>query len=154
MAKKYLKVLTPRQFVKMVNRLPSKLQTEISRAQLDIARDSLTHFKSSFDKGGFAGGRQKWAPRLKSYPHPTLKDSGTLKNSLHMTTSSGGGNGKVVIFTNNKYSQYHNDPTGTWTRNQFSSEPATQRQFLGRSKLLEERIRKRLERALHNTFKI
>lgn len=143
-----MKNMTPEQFLSHVNRLRSRYDTGLFRAKREIAEYALAYFKSSFDKGGFAGGRSTWKERTKSYPWPTLNKTGALKQSIAILNV-----GPVIqIGTSNTYSQFHNDPTGTWRRNQFSDKPATQRQFIGNSKSLESWIRRRLEKALKETF--
>jgi len=144
-----MKTLTPAQFLRETRNLRNKFDTEIFRAKQDISQYAVSHFKSSFDRGGFAGTRGKWAERLRDYPHQIMDKSGALKNSI---TSSMLGS-KIRIETKNGYSQYHNDPTGTWLRNQHSNKPATQRQFIGNSNQLEQWVLKRLQRALTNTFR-
>ena len=64
----------------------------------------------------------------------------------------GGGSSTIIIRASAKYAQFHNDPTGTWRKNKYSTESATQRQFIGNSNTLEKWIQKRLEKALTYTF--
>lgn len=145
-----MKQLTPDQFLRQIRNLGNKFDAEIFRAKQDIGRYATNHFKSSFARSGFAGGREKWAKREHSYNHAILDKSGKLKESLNfrvMNTSD-----KIVIMTVNPYSQFHNDPTGTWRRNQYTDKATIQRQFMGNSTSLELWIKKRLETALKNTF--
>lgn len=140
--------LTPNQFLSQIRTLRNRYDAGLFRAKIEIAEYALSYFKSSFDKGGFAGGRGTWKSREKDYPWPTLNKTGALRESLRVINV-----GSVIkIGTTNEYSQYHNDPTGTWRRNQYSGKPATQRQFIGNSKSLETWIRMKLLRTLKSIF--
>lgn len=144
-----MKIVTPEQFLREIRNLPNKLEVEVFRAKQDIGRQAVAHFRSSFDKAGFAGGNgKKWAQRDHIYPHPILKQTGALRDSVRVFHTGS----TIVVGTDNKYSQYHNDPTGSWSRNQYTDKTITQRQFIGNSSELERWIQLRLQKALTYTF--
>lgn len=147
-----MKMLTPDQFLRQIRNLPNKFDAEINRAKQEIGQYSVAHFKSSFDRLGFAGGGgKKWAKRDHNYPWPILDKTGALKNSINFRVFNS--SDRIIVSTSSKYSQFHNDPDGSWYKNQYSTEHTIRRQFMGNSKPLEKWIQRRLQRALINTFK-
>lgn len=146
-----MKKLTPEQFLRHIRNLGSKFDAELFRAKREIGEYTLNHFKSSFDRQGFAGGGGKWQERKHSYDHPILNKSGSMKDKMNFRVFNTAD--KIVVSSMRPYSQFHNDPTGTWRTNQHSSSPQIQRQFMGNSKALERWIEKRLKKALTHTFR-
>jgi len=147
-----MKELTPEQFLKQIRNLGVKFDIELLQARRDIGQHSVDHFKSSFDKAGFAGGRgEKWPERLREYKWPIMHKTGRLKDSIKFRAFST--SNTIVVETAVPYAKYHNDPSSVgWKRNQFTNKPITRRQFMGNSQDLERWIQRRFKRALINTF--
>lgn len=145
-----MRILTPEQFLREIRNTRNKFDVELFRAKQDIGRQAVAHFKASFNNAGFSGDMgKKWDLRDHNYPHQILNKTGSLRDSirvLHIGT-------RIVVGTDSRYSQYHNDPTGSWRRNQYSDKATIQRQFIGNSASLERWIQHRLYQVLTYTFR-
>lgn len=140
---------------------------------LDIIEvEGLNHFEESFDNEGFTdGGLKKWKPRktkdkkgrditryrtnkvgkpgeLNSYGRKnkgrailTGHNTGgnKLRNSLKGKKISGG----VEFSTDKEYAEVHNE----------GNETTPKRQFIGKSKTLDEKILKKVDKTLDKIFK-
>lgn len=147
-----MRMLSPEQFLRELRNLGNKFETELFRAKQEIGNYSVSHFKSSFDRMGFAGGGNTWPERSTGGSWPLMNKTGTLKSSISWNLRRSG-NG-IEIFTDNKYSQYHNDST----RLNHAQGPGNykyniKRQFIGNSRTLETWIQRRLQKVLTDTFR-
>lgn len=147
-----MKYVSADEFVRQIGIMNNRYRVEIYAAKNSMGALAVQHFKSSFDKGGFAGSENQWTERRKNYRHPILNRTGRLKNSIKFLAPSA--TSRITVFTDVPYSQYHNDPTGTWRRNQFTDLPATQRKFMGNSTVLELKMKAIIERAIRNTLRM
>lgn len=152
-----MKYLTPKQFLAKIRNLDSKFDAELFRAKQEIGFYTLKYFQSSFDRGGFKSGQktfQTWEDRDYSYPWPILNKGGAggtpaMRNSFRTSIIGD----RIIIENTSTHSQYHNDPTGSWQRNQYTSRSTTQRQFMGNSSTLELWIKRKLQLTLENIFR-
>lgn len=147
-----MKILTPEQFVAKTRNLTSMFEVELFRAKQEMGHQAVNHFKRSFDREGFIGGGDKWAPRVDTRKHPLLNKTGVMKNSLFFTVSNAGG--MVVIQTNSPYAHYHNNSTRTsHSQGMGNYRYNIQRQFVGDSKWLEKWTQDRLQKVFTYTFR-
>jgi phage gpG-like protein len=122
------------QFEAQMNKL-MKLYLRFNRqVEVKLARTAEEHFKENFEKGGFVnGGTQTWDPRSPDLDpgRAVLVDSGELKNSIEGSVPQPG---KIIVKTDLVYAKAHNE--GVPERN------LPQRQFIGMSKELNDKIKK------------
>ena len=101
-----------------------------------LERETEKFYKDNFRLGGkqVAKGRvEKWADRKKDYPHPTLRKTGALMNSIKAQYTY-----KIIKVEAGRglprdYAKFHNDKTGSW-------KPNVQREFLYDSHALKEHL--------------
>lgn len=145
-----MKKITPENFLEQIRLTKHRYRVQLYLAKQDMGRLAVQHFKSSFERRGFAGERRKWKKREHIYKHPILEKTGELKNSIKFIAPTA--TNRITVFTETPYAKYHNDPTGTWHRNQYTSKPTQQRQFMGNSKVLETKLKRRVEECIKNTL--
>lgn len=110
-----------------------------------IARTAEEHFKENFELGGFVdGGLDSWLPRVGDVDpgRAILVKNGDLKQSIQGSVPQPG---KIIISTDIVYAKYHNE--GNPDRN------LSQRKIFGRSKELDEKIKKLLKKEFTNVVK-
>jgi len=133
------------QFEAQMNKL-MKLYLRFNRqVEVKIARVAEEHFKENFEKGGFVdNGTTTWDPRNPDLDpgRAVLVDSGDLKNSIEGSVPQPG---KIVIKTDVAYAKAHNE--GNPDRN------LPQRQFIGHSKELDNKIKKLIAKEFKNSVK-
>ena len=140
----YVRKITPAQFLQQIRTLGSSFDVNMFNAKQDITRYAVEHFKKSFDRLGFVGdGGKKWRKRKRNYAHPILHKTGLLKASVMSPRST---KNDILIVATSPYAKYHNDEDGSWS-------PNVQRQFIGDSPVLDNWIKRRLHRALKDTFR-
>lgn len=145
------RIMTPAQFMKHVNKLPSELNRQMVAANIAVGENAEKHFKSSFDREGFAGSRNKWPKRSKKYNHSIMNETGRLKNSIKRLLLGSFG---TRVITNTPYSQYHNDST----RTNHSQGPGNykwniKRQFMGHSAPMNKANAIILRKFINRAFK-
>lgn len=154
-----MKILTPNQFIQLTKVASSKFDVDFFNGRMEIAKYAVEFFQSSFRHQKVQGSSlNTWAARRREYSWPILQKTQRLKNSIKWELLDGRG---LRIATDVPYSQFHNDPQsypsppdqfhtysnyrGPWRRNQYTSELADQRQFMGFSPILERFIQRRVE---------
>lgn len=111
-----------------------------------IGERARRFFELSFKREGFTDTSfVKWARREKETSLSTgkkvLSDTGQLANSIRRSKTTAK---KVVVSSRGIfYANFHNNPAGG----------ATQRQFMGNSKVLEKGLQKRIEKELKDIIK-
>jgi len=146
-----MRMLKPDQFLRELRNMQSKFETELFRARQEIGTYAVNHFQSSFSKGGFAGGGSSWRDREHSYSHKMLDKTGSMKEAINFRAYNTSNN--IVVSATKSYARFHNDPDGSWARNQHTSKTTLQRQFIGNSRPMELWIKSRLQAMLTNTFR-
>ena len=123
--------------------------------EVRAAQIAESGFKSSFAKRRFYDSNSSpWPPRKHPKPHPMLRETGTLMNSITTKVPSMSINRRkktVKVFTDPKkfgtaarhpgfcYAAVHNSPDSKGFRRGRASNIA-QRQFMGNSSIIEHRI--------------
>lgn len=120
-----------------------------------LANDCVNFFKESFRKQGWDdGGLQKWAPRKdqdnkKNKGKAILHQTGDLKKSIvaEMATFS-----KIKIVSKLPYSAIHNEGLQgkAWGKHSFKMK---KRKFMGKSRALENKLKKKIEDKLNIAFR-
>lgn len=141
--------ITLREMMDHFKVLPNRFDLLAMNAKIDIGNIYVTHYKKSFEIKRFIGSGDPWPERKRSYKHPMMQETGSLKNSISFELVPDYG---VRIFTRedelnknvkrgrkSSYAKFHNDPTGTWGRN-------VQRKFIGDSTLIEKQVLLRLNK--------
>lgn len=96
----------------------------------DIAKTSVEFFKGSFKRQGFHDtGLKRWTPNKYRTGRKILIKSGKLRDSIKAGRISFK---RTVIYTNVSYAGKHN----------YGTTKIPQRQFMGKSKLLNKRIKR------------
>lgn len=112
---------------------------EIKDLLKDIEKVSFRFYKHNFKQRQFWDKQKdKWSKRKKNYNHPPLENTGHLYNSFKSSIS----NNEITISNTADYAIFHNEGTGK----------IPQRQFLGESKELNNRIEKMIEKYLDKEF--
>lgn len=146
--------LTPAQFKSQWAGVTNKLSANTWNFQVVLSKKVEEIFKTSFDIGRFnSQGSPFWRERTKTYPHPILNETGTLKESITRKFIGSGADKHVSIFTDPSafktaarhkgfcYAAVHNAPDGTYAYGK-SGVASKQRQFIGHSTLVEEELKK------------
>ena len=156
MAKKAGIQITPAQMVVQWAHASHKFQLNVWNFEVELAKSAVEIFQKSFDLHRFnSQSSSPWKERSRSYTHPILDETGTLKNSIewkYLNNSVGANKGGIRIYTNpNKfgtaarhkgfcYAAVHNDPSGSHTYGK-TGKPSIQRQFIGHSTELDKKIK-------------
>lgn len=145
--------ITPAQFKSQWAGVINKISANTWNFQVVLSKKVEEIFKQSFVMGRFnSSGSQYWHRRTKSYPHPILNETGTLRESIKRKFVGTGVDKHVSIFTDPTafktsarhqgfcYAAVHNAPDGTYYYG-ASKVPSVQRQFIGHSSLVEEELK-------------
>ena len=110
-----------------------KMQGQATTAVKEIGEISVSHFKKSFTDYGFTNIRRgRWRTRKRYAPHPLMRKSNDLINSI---TARRTGKYTVRVETIGvDYAAYHNEGTDRLPK----------RQFIGNSVMLDKRIKRKL----------
>ena len=148
------RTITPKQLARQWANLPNKFEVNIFNFETFVGNAAKKVFQDSFYLRRFnSSGTFAWRARRDNKPHPILEETGNLKNSIVWQRSSTGSQRGVVIYTspfafkhskrqygrNFCYAAVHNDPSGTHTYGK-SGVPSIQRQFIGYSTILNDKI--------------
>ncbi len=148
------RTITPKQLARQWANLPNKFEVNIFNFETLVGNAAKKVFQDSFYLRRFnSSGTFAWRARRDNKPHPILEETGNLKNSIVWQRSSTGSQRGVVIYTspfafkhskrqygrNFCYAAVHNDPSGTHTYGK-SGVPSIQRQFIGYSTILNDKI--------------
>lgn len=123
--------------------------------EVTLGQEAVNIFKGSFNKKRLNSvGSLRWQPRKDRKKHPILNETSTLQKSIEWKYIRAAGNLEgITIYTNPKkfgtakrhkgfcYAAIHNDPSGTHTYGATGA-PSVQRQFIGDSTALNDRIKK------------
>ncbi len=157
MAKKKLKgiPITPQMFLAQWKHASHKFQLNVWNFEVSLGKAAVEIFKQSFDMQRFnTKGSRPWRKRRKSYTHPILNETGTLKNSIEWKylNDTGASKGGVRIYTNPSkfgtaarhagfcYAAVHNNPSGSHTYGNTGVR-SVQRQFMGHTSELDKKIK-------------
>jgi phage gpG-like protein len=105
-----------------------------------MTEEATTYFKVNVWRGeGYdvnPGGR--WKPRKKPKPKRLMTDTGRLRKSI-----KGNSRGKIgIVSTDVPYGRYHNDGAGK----------LPQRKFMGESRILNRKFRKRINKFIQRSL--
>lgn len=144
------KNLTPKELMMQWKTVPSRFGVNVFNFRTQIGKAARKVFQDSFYLGRFnSAGEFAWKPRTRTYSHPILNETGTLRESIvwkHVGTTT-------KIYTDPSrfntsarhrgfcYAAIHNDPDGRHTYG-ASMVPSVQRKFMGHSTVLRDLIRK------------
>ena len=133
--------------VKLLMRRTENAKKQIPKSVGELA---VRHFKSSFSKGGFAGGGSSWKKRKTSrYSHKVLNKTGALKNSLKVKSANFN---RVVVIADIEYAQIHNQVDNkndkTWNGGTIP-----QRKFMGSSAKLTKMVNNLISKKFKKVFR-
>ena len=141
-----------KQMVSQWQRLPHQFQVNVWNFEVQVGKEAVSIFKKSFDlKRLNTSGSTPWRPRKDSKPHPLLNETSSLKNSIKWRSISDSIRSEgVQIYTDPRefmnprhrsfcYAAVHNAPSGTY-RYGRSGAPSIQRQYIGHSTVLEDKL--------------
>jgi phage gpG-like protein len=156
-------VITPAQIMQQWKHASHRFDLNLNNFEVRIGRAAADIFKKSFEMHRFnTASSQPWKQRRDRKPHPILKETSTLKNSIKHKTMTG--QKRVVrIYTDPTafgtaarhrgfcYAAVHNDTSGSHTYGN-SGVKSIQRQFMGHSSYLEDEFKKLVISTLFNGF--
>lgn len=126
------------------------LKTELP---IILANDCVNFFKQSFRKQGWDdGGLQKWQPRKNNEGNKgkaILTQSGDLKNSIVAELATFN---KIKIVSKLPYSAIHNEGLKGRAFGKHSFK-MPKRKFMGKSRTLENKLKKKIEDKLNIAFR-
>lgn len=132
--------------VTMVNNLTKILEKQTKDVKMNIAKEiatiSVKHFQDAFRQGGGQTDAGKWEKRKdnKDPQRATLVKTGSLRNSIKIYKITPN---NIVINSTLPYSSDIN----------FGTRKMVAREFLGKSKKLDQKIIRAVERMLKNNIK-
>lgn len=155
--------ITPAQIMQQWKHASHRFDLNLNNFEVRIGRAAADIFKKSFEMHRFnTASSQPWKQRRDRKPHPILKETSTLKNSIKHKTMTG--QKRVVrIYTDPTafgtaarhrgfcYAAVHNDTSGSHTYGK-SGVKSIQRQFMGYSSYLEDEFKKLVISTLFNGF--
>jgi hypothetical protein len=156
MAKKITGIpITPQQMVAQWRHLPHKFQVNCWNFEIKAGKEAVSVFKESFEMHRLNSfGSIPWRARRDSKPHPILKETSSLQNSIkwkHRSDQSSPSGVRIFTdpngFKNTKrhrgfcYAAVHNDKSGTHTYGK-SGVRSIQRQYIGDSTVLKSKLMK------------
>lgn len=147
------KNITPKQMIAQWKHLPHKFEVNVWNFEVKAGKEAVSIFKDSFDLQRFnSNGTLKWKKRRDNKPHPILKETESLKNSIKWRHSSGRDNPSGVriytdpnAFKNTKrhrgfcYAAIHNAKDGTYKYGNTGVR-SIQRQYIGHSTVLKNKL--------------
>lgn len=156
-------MITPAQMMQQWKNAPHRFDLNLNNFEVRIGRAAEEIFKKSFEMHRFnSASSQPWQKRKDRKPHPILKETSTLKDSVKHKTVTG--QKRVVrIYTDPTafgtaarhrgfcYAAVHNDPSGSHTYGK-SGAKSIQRQFIGESSYIEDAFKKLAISTLFNGF--
>ena len=144
--------ITPHQLAAQWRFIPYKFAVNLWNFEVKAGKEAVEVFKESFDlKRLNASNSMLWRPRKDNRPHPLLNETSSLKNSIKWKRIGFIKSKGVNIYTDPKgfrntnrhrgfcYAAVHNDPSGSHTYGRSGS-PSIQRQFMGHSNVLDDKI--------------
>ena len=146
--------ISPQQVIAQWRTLPNKFSVNTWNFEIKVGKEAVGIFQESFYLGRFnSSGESQWKERKRSYKHPILQESGSLKRSIkykHIGTKGRAGSG-VSIYTDPSafrgsfrhkgfcYAAVHNAPSGSYTYGATGAR-SIQRQFIGHPSKLQSAI--------------
>jgi phage gpG-like protein len=146
-------------FAQHIQAIKEEIERFVSDDAPDIiGKEAVDHYTENFQEEGFVnGGLQKWQ-EVKRRMNPKI--TGVASERAILTGNTGdlgrsinyedAGNGTVIIYSDLKYSAAHNEGTTTAGKNHSTVIP--QRQFIGESQELSEKIIEILEQKIGDVF--
>lgn len=144
--------LTPERVLSQWKDASHNFDLNLNNFEVRIGREVATIFKTSFAIHRFnTASSSPWKKRRDRKTHPILFETGTLKNSIKYKTLADAGKKTVKIYTDPNafgtaarhkgfcYAAVHNDPSGTHTYG--GGVPSVQRQFMGYSSYIEDKLK-------------
>lgn len=133
--------ITPKTMINTWSNVLHQFQLNLWNFEVQAAREAVGVFKESFDLRRFnKNGSTPWKQRKRSYPHPILEETSTLKNSIEWKRAD---KDTVSIYTNPSkfntaarhkgfcYAAIHNEGIGRMPK----------RQFMGNTPILVKKIK-------------
>lgn len=148
------KTITPRQLARQWANLPNKFEVNVFNFETLVGKAAKKIFQDSFYLRRFnSSGTFAWRARRDRKPHPILEETGNLKNSIVWKRTTSSRTRGIDVYTspfalkhskrqygrNFCYAAVHNDKSGTHTYGK-SGAPSIQRQFIGYSTVLRDKI--------------
>lgn len=135
-------------FKTVFKKIEDSYSQQFKALRKEVGEMSVKHYKKSFDREGFNDVpfmHWKLLKRPRPYPYTKnkiLNKTGRLKNSLRYRTVANKNSIRAHVFTNVEYAEVHNE--GLWA-GRGAGFKMPRRRFLGKSKLLEREIAKRVK---------
>jgi len=142
--------ITPEQLTQQWRPLQHRFGLQLWNFKVEASKAAVEVFQESFDLHRMnTNNSMTWRERTRSYKHPIMHETGTLKNSIKYKEQT---KTQMRIYTDPNafgtatrhkgfcYAAVHNDPSGSHTYGR-TGVPSVQRQFIGFSTVLDKRIK-------------
>lgn len=144
--------ISPKEFARQWRTASNRMAVVIWNLETELGKSAASIFKQSFYLGRMnTASATAWRDRTRPKPHAILNETGTLRDSITLIRSRVNHTYTARVYTNpNKfktsarhrgfcYAAVHNAPDGTYSYGK-SGVPSVQRQFMGHSTLLNDRL--------------
>lgn len=146
--------ISPKELARQWRALPNKFEVNLWNFEIKAGKAAVEVFRESFNLHRFnSSGSIPWKERTRPKSHPILYETGSLKQSIKWKHDGAKGSSKgVKIYTDPKgfskaarnkgfcYAAVHNAKSGTYQYGR-SGVPSVQRQFMGHSTVLEQKLK-------------